>query len=286
MDDDQPPRSLLGRLSGLFKKDEKLSPAGFENEISELLDQGAENGLITPGAGEMMQSLIDFSDCRARQIMTPRVDMVAVERTATLGDVLGVMMKQGYSRLPVYEGDLDHVTGFIVAKDLLPLWGTDLKQPLPADIIRPVILVPGNKGVGDLLSQLRHRKSHLAIVLDEYGGTAGLVTLEDIIEEIVGDIRDEYDREETAPFAETSPGVVLASGQAPVNDLGDYLGEELPEGDYDTLGGFLTSQLGRVPAAREEIKWGDLTFRVTEADERKVAQVEIRRLQPAALGEQ
>ncbi|UQZ87986.1 HlyC/CorC family transporter [Deltaproteobacteria bacterium Smac51] len=272
-----PHRSFFSRLVKLFKKG-SLSQSSFEDEISDLLDHGAESGIIPQSASEMIQSIVEFNDTVARQIMTPRIDMVGVEQGCSIGEVINVLLEDGYSRLPVYDGDMDHISGFIVGKDLLQFWGRDLATPLPSSIIRPIILVPGNKKIGDVLSELRHQKSHLAIVLDEYGGTAGLVTMEDIIEEIVGDIHDEYDEEEAAPFTELSPGVTLATGQAAISDLSEHLGVDLPEGDYDTLGGFLTNQVGRVPQVKEEILWEDLLFSIIAADDRKVEQVEIRQL--------
>ncbi len=273
-----PHRSFLSKFIRLFRKG-SLSPSAFEDEINDLLDHGAESGAINRSASEMIQSIVDFNDTVARQIMTPRIDMVGVEKSRALGEVIRVLLEDGYSRLPVYDGDMDHIVGFIVGKDLLQFWGQPLDVPLPPSLIRPIILAPGNKKIGDLLSELRHQKSHLAIVLDEYGGTAGLVTMEDIIEEIVGDIHDEYDEDE-APFAELSPGVTLATGQAPISDLSEHLGVELPEGDYDTLGGFLTDQVGRVPQVKEEIVWEDLLFSIIASDDRKVERVEIRKLNP------
>ena len=273
-----PHRSFFSRFIRLFRKG-ALSPSAFEDEINDLLDHGAESGAIGQTTSEMIQSIVDFNDTVARQIMTPRIDMVGVERSRSLGEVMRILLDEGYSRLPVYDGDMDHITGFIVGKDLLQFWGESLDSPLPSSIIRSIILVPGNKKIVDILSELRHQKSHLAIVLDEYGGTAGLVTMEDIIEEIVGDIHDEYDEEE-APFVDLSPGVTLAAGQAPISDLSEHLGVELPDGDYDTLGGFLTNQVGRVPQVNEEIMWADLKFSITAADDRKVGQVEIRKTVP------
>ncbi len=283
-----PHRSFFSRFVRLFRKG-SLSPSAFEDEIHDLLDHGAESGAIGQNASEMIQSIVDFNDTVARQIMTPRIDMVGVDQCCSLGEVIQRLVEEGYSRLPVYDGDMDHIVGFIVGKDLLQFWGDSLDIPLPHSIIRPIILAPGNKKIGDLLGELRHKKSHLAIVLDEYGGTAGLVTMEDIIEEIVGDIHDEYDEEE-APFIDLGPGVTLAAGQAPISDLSEHLGVDLPEGDYDTLGGFLTNQVGRVPQVKEEIQWADLLFSITAADDRKVEKVEIRRLdqdrpQPAGPAE-
>lgn len=277
-----PHRSFFSRFLRLFRKG-CLSQSAFEDEISDLLDHGAESGAIGQSASEMIQSIVDFNDTVARQIMTPRIDVVGAEKGSSLGEVIKILLDEGYSRLPIYEGDMDHITGFIVGKDLLQFWGSSLDDPLPQSIIRSIILVPGNKKIGDILSELRHKKSHLAIVLDEYGGTAGLVTMEDIIEEIVGDISDEYDEDE-APFVDLSPGLTLATGQAAISDLSEHLGVELPEGDYDTLGGFLTNQVGRVPQVKEEIQWADLLFSITAADDRKVAQVEIRKLNPVEEG--
>ena len=273
-----PQSSFLGRLWRLLKKD-SLSPTSFEAEINNLLDHGEESGAIGQSASEMIQSIVDFNDTVARQIMTPRIDVVGLEKSRSLGEIIETVLDQGYSRLPVFDGDLDHIVGFIVGKDLLQFWGQDLALPLPESIIRPIALMPGNKKIGDILSELRYRKSHLAVVLDEYGGTAGLVTMEDIIEEIVGDIHDEYDEEE-APIVDLAPGVILAAGQAGINDLSGHLGVALPEGDYDTLGGFLTNQVGRVPQIKEEIQWEDLLFSITAADDRKVERVEIRRTPP------
>ncbi|MCL2029605.1 MAG: hemolysin family protein [Deltaproteobacteria bacterium] len=259
----------------------KNSPASFEAEINVLLDQGEESGAIGQSASEMIQSIVDFNDTVARQIMTPRIDVVGLEKNRSLGEAIKTVLDQGYSRLPVFDGDLDHIVGFFVGKDLLQFWGQDLALPLPGSIVRPIALVPGNKKIGDLLSEFRYKKSHMAVVLDEYGGTAGLVTMEDIIEEIVGDIHDEYDEEE-APIVDLAPGVTLAAGQASINDLSEHLGVDLPDGDYDTLGGFLTNQVGRVPQVKEEIKWEALLFSITAADDRKVERVEIRRAPPAA----
>jgi len=279
-----PHSSFFSRLWRLLKKD-YLSPASFEAEINNLLDHGEESGAIGQSASEMIQSIIDFNDTVARQIMTPRIAVVGLEKSRPLSEAIKTVLDQGYSRLPVFDGDLDHIVGFIVGKDLLQFWGQDLNLPLPESIIRPIALVPGNKKIVDILSELRYRKSHLAVVLDEYGGTAGLVTMEDIIEEIVGDIHDEYDEEE-APFVDLAPGVTLAAGQAGIGDLSTHLGVSLPEGDYDTLGGFLTNQVGRVPQVKEEIQWEDLLFSITAADDRKVDRVEIRRATtaPGALG--
>jgi CBS domain containing-hemolysin-like protein len=276
LEDDASKQGILAWLFKPFRRN-SLSPAKIEEEISELLDQGAETGAITKISGEMIQSIFDFNDTVARKIMTPRVDVVGIERESTIGQVIQLARAEGYSRLPVYRGDLDHIEGFLMVKDLLGFWGEDLALPLPLELIRPITLVHGNRKIVEILTELRHLKNHLAIVLDEYGGTAGLVTMEDIIEEIIGDIHDEYDQEEEEDIRELAPGVLLATGQTPISDLNDLLESPLPEGDYETLGGFLTDQVSRVPLKNERIHFEDYIFHIRAADNRKVDQVEIRR---------
>ncbi|MDL2260412.1 CBS domain-containing protein, partial [Deltaproteobacteria bacterium OttesenSCG-928-K17] len=153
-----PHRSFMSRLMRLFRKG-GLSASTFEEEISDLLDHGAESGAIGQSASEMIQSVIEFNDTVARQIMTPRIDMVGVEKGFSIGEVINVLLEEGYSRLPVYDGDMDHIAGFIVGKDLLQFWGQGLETPMPQEIIRSITLVPGNKKIGDLLSELRLHKT-------------------------------------------------------------------------------------------------------------------------------
>lgn len=268
-----PHRSFLSKLVGLFKN-ENFSSSSFDEEITNLLSHGETAGAINSNIITMIQNIVDFHDTVARQIMTPRIDMVAIERNCSFGEVIKILISEGYSRLPVYADDMDHIVGFIVGKDLLHFWGADINSPLPSSIIRSITLVHGNKKIGDVLSLLCQQKTHMAMVLDEYGGTAGLLTMENIIEEIVGDIHDESD-EEDIDIVDVSPEMTLATGQAPISDLAEHLEVDLPEGDYDTLGGFLTNQVGRVPQAGEQVIWDELTFKIIEADDRKVARVEI-----------
>jgi magnesium and cobalt transporter len=275
LEDGTSKKGILAFLLKPFRKN-SLSQTEIEEELNDLLDHGAESGALTRHSGDMIHSIFEFNDTVARKIMTPRIDVAGIEKNSTIGDIIETTLKDSYSRLPVYEGDLDHIVGLVMVKDLLGFWGKDLNTPLPPEIIRPVILVHGNKKIGDLLNELRHKKSHLAIILDEYGGTAGIVTLEDIIEEIVGDIHDEYDTEEVEDIKELSPCVFLATGQANISDLNDRLALNIPNGNYETLGGFLTDQLGRVPQIGEEIRYNHrVLFSVRAADNRKVDQVEI-----------
>jgi CBS domain containing-hemolysin-like protein len=268
--------SKSGMLARLLRPFRKFSPSSFEAEINDLIDHGAESGAIPKSSGEMIQSIFDFNDTVVRKIMTPRINVVGVDVGSTIEEAVALVREQGWSRLPVYRGDLDHVAGFLMAKDLLNYWGADGSAVLPADLVRPVIKVHANRLIGELLEELMRKNSHLAVVLDEYGGTAGLVTLEDIIEEIVGDIHDEYDQEETEDIREIGPGLFLASGRTAISDLNDVLPKPIPEGDYDTLGGFLTDQVGRVPDEGETITFEDYAFRIMAADDRRVEEVEVR----------
>jgi CBS domain containing-hemolysin-like protein len=232
----------------------------------------------------MIHSIFEFDDTVARKIMTPRVDVVGVEASQTIGGLIQTALSGGYSRLPIYEEDLDHITGFVMVKDLLGFWSQSLDNPIPKEIIRPILFVHGSKKIAELLSELRHRKSHLAVILDEYGGTAGLVTMEDIIEQIVGDINDEYDLEEEDSIKELTPGVFLAHGQTPISVVNNLVCMNIPQGNYETLGGFLTEQMGRVPQPQEIFPFQEFIFSIKAADNRKVDQVEISK-KPKSNGE-
>ncbi|MDR2404866.1 MAG: hemolysin family protein [Deltaproteobacteria bacterium] len=278
--------SKRGIFSFLFKPFRKpsLSPTEIEEELSDLLDHGAESGVLTKSQGEMIHSIFEFDDTVARKIMTPRVDVVGVEASQTIGGLIQTALSGGYSRLPIYEEDLDHITGFVMVKDLLGFWSQSLDNPIPKEIIRPILFVHGSKKIAELLSELRHRKSHLAVILDEYGGTAGLVTMEDIIEQIVGDINDEYDLEEEDSIKELTPGVFLAHGQTPISVVNNLVCMNIPQGNYETLGGFLTEQMGRVPQPQEIFPFQEFIFSIKAADNRKVDQVEISK-KPKSNGE-
>ena len=279
--EDGPSQGFWRRLRQYLKRLRNGHSADrFEEEIQDLLDQGAEQGVITPGEGEMIQSIFELGDTLAREIMVPRTSILAVARDASLGEVLETILNNGHTRLPVYIGDIDHIEGILIAKDLLSYWGRPSDSPLPGEIIRPPIFVPETKKIVDLLAELRTKKSHLAIVLDEYGGTAGLVTLEDIIEEIIGEIQDEYDVEEEL-ITYVDDDTILVDARLNVEDLKDLTGIELPEGDYETVGGYITDFTGRVPDEEEQIEVGQLLLTVRSADERKIIQVEIKRLPSA-----
>ena len=268
-------QGIVRKLKSVFRRlTNGFSAEHFEEEIQGLIDQGAERGVISPGESEMLQSIFDLGETVAREIMIPRTSMVAVPSDATLGQAMETILNNGHTRLPVYDADIDHIVGILIAKDLLPYWGRPAEDPLPQEIIRPPILAPEVKKIMDLLAELKAKKSHMAIILDEYGGTAGLVTLEDIIEEIVGDIHDEYDVEEE-PITRLDDNTILVDARLNLEELAGFIGIKLPEGEYESVGGFITDLLGRVPEENEQVTFQDLVMTIRSADERKINQVEV-----------
>ncbi|MBW2622987.1 MAG: HlyC/CorC family transporter [Deltaproteobacteria bacterium] len=225
----------------------------------------------------MIQSLFEFGDIVAREIMVPRTDMVTISRESTLREVIQLFIQYGHSRLPVYQKDIDDMIGILHLKDLLAYWESPADIILPEENMRRPYFVPEGKKVTDLLAELRARKIHMAIVLDEYGGTAGLVTLEDIIEEIVGEIHDEYDHDDQR-IIRLRKDAILVDARLNLEDLADFLGVKFPEGNYDSVGGFIIDLTGKVPQEDEQIKYLDLMMIVRSADARRISQIEIKRL--------
>lgn len=276
--DDGPSQRLITRLKALIGRNDAQRVAHkFEEDVQELIDEGAEKGVISADEVEMIQSLIEFGDIVAREIMIPRTDMVTISRDSTLREVIQLFIQHGHSRLPVYQKDVDDIIGVLHIKDLLAYWESPADTVLPEENMRRPYFVPEGKKVTELLAELRARKIHMTIVLDEYGGTAGLVTLEDIIEEIVGEIHDEYD-DEDQKIIRISGDTILVDARLNLEDLADYLNIELPEGNYDSVGGFIIDLTGKVPQENEQIKYQDLLMIIRSADDRRIGQIEIKRL--------
>jgi putative hemolysin len=239
---------------------------------------------------EMLRGVLEISDTVVREVMTPRTDVVAVPVDVSLAKLLDVATEEGHSRLPVYEGSIDSILGVVLTKDLLRVLverGGDVDAPFEIrSILRPAYFVPDTKPVDELLSELRRQAVHIAIVLDEFGGTYGLVTLEDLIEEIVGEITDEFD-EEPAAFTPTPEGDVLIEGGVLLSEANERLGLHLPEAEFDTVGGFVFGTLGRIPDVGDEVAIdsddGERILRVEERDERRVSV--LRLVGPAAVPE-
>ncbi|MFH0910313.1 MAG: hemolysin family protein [Planctomycetota bacterium] len=245
-------------------------------EILAAVTDGEHEGVVKENEREMIVNIFDLKDFDISDIMRPRTDICAVNVEEPLDAAVALALKRGYSRIPVFQETRDNIKGIFYIKDALRYWGGPReKMPSLREIMRPPFFVPETKSVGDLMRELQEKKMHLAIVLDEYGGTAGLVTIEDIIEEIVGEIQDEYDAEEGALLRTLGPGRLEADARVRVHDMNEALDDEiLPEtGDYETLGGFVLDRLGHVPQPGESLVWKAVRFTVLTANERKIGRV-------------
>jgi CBS domain containing-hemolysin-like protein len=274
---DSPHPSFLKRLRQLFSRRIITQPEDLEREIQHIIVEGEERGLITRQEGQLIESIFEFRDTLVREIMVPRLEMVGVELNTPLDQIIPLVLSCGHSRLPVFAGDIDHIKGILLAKDLLVFWQhPDTAWDL-ARVLRPAYFIPESKKISDLLRDLVERKTQIAIVIDEYGGTAGLITLEDILEEIVGEIYDEYDRMEPRLIPQED-GSVLVDARLDVEELMDYFDLPRPEGKFESVGGLLIHFLGRVPQINDRVEIPDLELTVIAADERRAKQVQARRL--------
>jgi putative hemolysin len=244
------------------------------------IDTAAEEGLIQGEERRLLQSIVDFGDTLVREVMTPRPDIVAIRDSAAVGDVRALFKEQEYSRFPAYKESLDNITGFVFVKDLVTVSSNDDNLPI-AGLLRPAVFVPETKRVPELLKQFQRHQTQSAIVVDEYGGTAGLVTIEDLLEEIVGEIRDEYDVE-SEPIVDEGNGRFVVSGRANIDELAQRLAVEIERGGFETVGGYLLSHIGRVPAVGEKFETDGLTVEVLEVERRRINRVRIcKQLSPA-----
>ncbi|MGB5416780.1 MAG: hemolysin family protein [Polyangiales bacterium] len=252
-----------------------------ELAVEHVIEQGEETGTIAEDHAQMLRSVLEFKNTVAREIMVSRTQVVAFDIDTSIDEVLASIVESGHSRYPVYRGQIDQVEGILYAKDLFRLLGSssNANEVLLADVLRkPVFFAAESQKIGVLLREMQRRRSHLAVVVDEFGGAAGIVTLEDIVEEIVGEIQDEHDEE--APLVyERAPGHYFVDASISVYDLEEQLGEPVCEdkGDFDSLGGMLVHLLGQVPALGETVVAGPYRFVILDADERRVRRVEMLR---------
>ncbi len=270
--------NLILRLLGINPHEEPEEVT--EEEIRMMVDVGEEKGVIEESQKEMINNIFEFDDISAQEIMTHRTDITAVEVTDTLEEVARLAMEEGFSRIPVYEDDLDNIVGLIYAKDLLPYTGKTFPSDMTAsDKMRSVYYVPESKKCGDLFKEMTEKHVQMAIVVDEYGGTAGLVTMEDLIESILGNIQDEYD-DEDEDIEQLSDTVFTIDGVTDLEEVEDELGRELPEGDYDTLAGMIISHLGYIPGEDEtpSVEVNHILFTVLTVEDRRIEKVRVEKL--------
>jgi putative hemolysin len=247
-----------------------------EEEILTMLDASEKEGTIEADEKEMLESVLEFGDTVVSEIMIPRIDIVAVDIETPLDEALKAFIESGHSRIPVYEDNIDNIKGLLYAKDLLNYWDKRNGELKPIqEMLRKAWFVPESKRAEELLREMRTSKTHMFIVVDEYGGTAGLVTFEDLIEEIVGDIQDEYDTHEESEFVKHGADSYTVDAGIDLDDFNDLLEVEIPTDDSNTLGGFLFTQFGRVPEVGEKVEYGNLTMRIESLDGRRIRKVRV-----------
>ena len=273
MEDDNIPirKSWLSALGRIMRGQVR---ALSEKELQEAINSSEEEGILNESEGDMLQSIFEFGDTIVREVMVPRTDMICSPADATLSQFLELIISSGHSRIPLYQGSADQIVGVVYAKDLLRNWGaSDAALALTA-VMRPPYFIPETKRIEDLLVDFRTKRVHMAIAVDEYGGTSGLITIEDLLEEIVGDIQDEYDLEE--PWIQPQKdGSLLADARANVEELEEYYDIVIPREKFDTIGGYLFHLLGNVPKAGEKVSDNGLVLMVEDSDERKIGKVRI-----------
>jgi CBS domain containing-hemolysin-like protein len=249
-------------------------------ELKMLVTASAESGVVEAEEREMLHAIFDFGELVVRQVMVPRTEMIAVEADTPLPEIINLVSQSKYTKIPVYKDDLDHILGIVHVKDMLNvLQSPDSQQCVGRDLVREALFVPEALSVSALLRYFRDNRQHISIVLDEYGGTAGLVTLEDLLEEIVGEVSDPFDA--VAPEVQIlADGVALVDGLTLVEDVNEQLGLDLQEPDYDTIAGYVLGKLGRIPRPDDVVEGDGLSIRVEEMDGLRIARVALTRLEP------
>jgi len=250
-----------------------------EEELRTLIDAGEVEGIFEHEERRMIHSIFQLGETLVREIMVPRIDMLALDMTTSLSDAADTLIQSGFSRLPVFEDNVDNMLGLLYAKDLLRVWREGDKLGTLKEIIRDAYFVPEAKKVDELLTEMQTQRIHMAIIVDEYGGVAGLVTLEDIVEEILGEILDEYDQGEEAPYQQLDDSSYVFLGRVDLDDFNDIMGSDLPSDEADTLGGYIYSQLGRVPTVGEVVEKENLLLTVEQVSARRIRKVSARWLQ-------
>jgi putative hemolysin len=249
-----------------------------EDELMTLVDAGQQEGVLEQGERKMIFSIFRLGDTLTREIMVPRIDIIALDVETPLTEAIDVFLASGHSRLPVYQESVDNIVGLLYAKDLLPVWRSGGEMKSLKDLLRPAHFVPEVKKVDELLAELQAQRIHMAIVVDEYGGVAGLVTLEDIVEEIVGEILDEYDQSEETPFQMVNESEYVFLGRVDLDDFNEILDVELPKEEADTLGGLIYSRIGRVPSGGESVVIDNLELIVEQVSGRRIRKVRAHKL--------
>ena len=280
-----PAAALEWLLSALLRlRDRKDRPAGEEEELLRLVDLPGSNGAGENGEMAMIRRIARMVDRAVREIMVPRIDMVAAEADAPVDEVLSLVIERGFSRIPLYEETIDNIVGVVHAKDILKVQFDGKRPESLRDVARPPYFIPEGKHIDELLTELREHRVQLAIVVDEYGGTAGLVTIEDVLEEIVGEIQDEYDSEEVT-IERVGDDEAIIDARVGLEELNELFSLKIEGEDFDTLGGFVYHQLGRMPAPGDELQADGLNMRVLSVMGRRIKKVRVTKVAVEQEGE-
>jgi len=255
-----------------------------EEEIDTFIDEATEEGIIEEHEGTLLKNVVEFGDTLVKEIMTPRLKMVCIRKDATFGALRDLIESEKYSRIPVYKDRLDNIEGVVIAKDLLA-HARDAQQALPIDpIIRPAYFVPESMKVAQLLKEFKKQMQKMALVIDEHGGVAGLVTMEDLVEEIVGEIQDEYDQDEEVPITEVGPAEYIFSGDVNVDELERRFDKDVSQDDFITVSGLIGHHLGRLPKRGETFEIKGVSFEILDVDQKRIKKVKVRTAAGTAAG--
>lgn len=268
--------NIIARLLG--GSDDVDSSHITEEEIRLMINVGEERGIFQETETDMINSIFEFDDTVAREVMTPRTDIVAVSVDASIDDILEIIVEESFSRIPVYEESRDNIIGILYIKDIFGLMKKDAEWKITLkDIVRPVYFVPEYKKIDELFKEMQKSKTHIAIVIDEYGGTAGLITIEDLLEEIVGNIFDEYD-DVVLDFEKIDEDTYIVSGMLDIGEVNDLMHTDLPEEEFDTISGMILSLSGKMPEVGDEVQFETTTFRIEEVDDKRISKIKIHKL--------
>jgi len=250
-----------------------------EDEIKESITEGVEDGVLEEDEKKMIESVLKFDDADVKEVMTPRTDIVSIKMSSTVSEAIELAMKSGFSRIPAYEKNVDDIKGVVYVKDLLGYAGR--KEPDAVnlkDIVREAYFIPESKMISELFKEIREKKNHFAVVLDEYGGTSGIVTAEDIIEEIVGEIEDEYDAQPNDKVTWISDTEAEVDARIDIGELNEIMDISLPdEDDFESLGGFLASETGKIPEVNETVTYDNILFRIMRGTKRRILWVKVKK---------
>ena len=266
--------AIMHRLAG--RPQTEQTEHLFEAEIRSIVSEGHREGLLEEDAREMIQGVMELSDVDVAKVMTPRTDVVMMSVDLSWEKIIRFVIGSAHTRIPVHGKTRDDIVGILYVKDLLPLLASDDVKPTLREVLRTPHYVPETKRLDDLLEEFQQTRNHMALILDEYGGVSGLVSIEDVLEEIVGDIVDEYDKEAEEEFRIIDDRTVEVLARVHLDEINERFDLEIPEdGDYDTIGGFVFSQLGHIPMVGEEVRWGKLRIEVTQASLRRIDKLQL-----------